>query len=195
MRSREWLKANKFFEITGFNETHLFFTRRRSEKVIYCEVLDLTMFVDDSFPVLKPMMDLHVDNPQHKYRHGVEVLTATTEIVEDDSTQKEITERVFSVDNDTSSKSRSESKVVPVEVEGNKVIMQLERHRDQPYGGMKKLFWLNPPKDQLDKAKEMGHIKFLHPARSWDEIWEVVQHVVSGKKGPRVVGDQSVPLA
>lgn len=54
-KTRAWLKARSFHEMTGISEAHLHFVRSRPEKAPVCRDLGISCFVDDRYDVLAPM--------------------------------------------------------------------------------------------------------------------------------------------
>jgi hypothetical protein len=57
-RTRAWLAARRFFEVTGIAAEHLLFCRTRPEKAPICERLDIGCFVDDRYDVLESMQGI-----------------------------------------------------------------------------------------------------------------------------------------
>lgn len=57
-KSREWLKHNGFYGMTGMAEDHVFFCRERADKAPIAKNLGLTHFIDDKYEVLGYMKDV-----------------------------------------------------------------------------------------------------------------------------------------
>lgn len=57
-KSREWLKAQGFYEKTGMAEDHVYFCRARADKAPIAQQLGLTHFIDDKYEVLGYMKDV-----------------------------------------------------------------------------------------------------------------------------------------
>lgn len=51
-RSLEWLDHRGFWQSTGISRSNVHFCRKRCEKAIFCEILNITHFVDDNLDVL-----------------------------------------------------------------------------------------------------------------------------------------------
>lgn len=56
--TRAWVAANRLFESTGLDPTHLYFVRERSDKAVVARRIGLTHFVDDRIDVLAAMNGL-----------------------------------------------------------------------------------------------------------------------------------------
>jgi len=57
-KSREWLKHNGFYQMTGMTEDKVHFCRARSDKAPIAQKLGLTHFIDDKYEVLGYMKDI-----------------------------------------------------------------------------------------------------------------------------------------
>ena len=61
-KTKEWMKAQNFFEQTGMDPTHLYFCLIREGKAPIAKELGITHFVDDRLDVLGCLADVGVDN-------------------------------------------------------------------------------------------------------------------------------------
>ncbi len=57
-KSRDWLEHNQFFSSTGFLPGHIHFCLERHEKAGLAERLQLNIFIDDRYTVLKHLLPL-----------------------------------------------------------------------------------------------------------------------------------------
>lgn len=57
-KSMEWLEHNQFFSITGFLPEHIHFCLERHEKAGIADRLQLNVFIDDRYTVLKHLLSL-----------------------------------------------------------------------------------------------------------------------------------------
>jgi hypothetical protein len=57
-RSRAWLEAHRFFDITGIARQNVRFCRNRRDKAPICLELGIDFFVDDRIDVLRPMLSI-----------------------------------------------------------------------------------------------------------------------------------------
>lgn len=57
-RSLLWLHHQNFFELTGIAPDQVYFCRERHEKRIFCDQLEIDMFIDDRYTVLQHLLHL-----------------------------------------------------------------------------------------------------------------------------------------
>ena len=55
-KSMEWLESQSFFSVTGFDRENIHFCFARHEKASIANHLDLNVFIDDRYTVLKYML-------------------------------------------------------------------------------------------------------------------------------------------